>query len=207
MDLDNLIGEVEVLADKSAELRKRKLKMQDEYVALCESNFEKIVLPYVAKMNKVLATISDKSKVGIDQTTPIRLYDDNDFYFELEANSYAIHLRYYEYETYGKHIRLDTNEYYKSLDYIQWKRICDWFLTEEKACALVEMLAEKYCEILGKYRVEIAKRNEQLAAAIQKLEDTLKGASAPKENVDGTVEFHINGKTYVGTVKEEVSED
>jgi hypothetical protein len=203
MKLDNLIGEVESLADKNAELRKRKLEMQDEYVSLCESNFEKIVLPYVEKMNNVLETISNKSKVGIDQTTPIRLYDDNDFFFDLEASSYAIHLHYYEYETYGTRIELNINNQYKSLDYFQWKRICDWFLTEEKAYAFVEMLSEKYCEILGKYRVGIAKHNEQLAAAIQKLEDTLKGASAPKENVDGTVEFHINGKTYVGTVKEE----
>lgn len=203
MELDNLIGEVEVLADKSAELRKRKLEMQDEYVALCKSNFEKIVLPYVKKMNKVLETISNKSKVGIDQTTPIRLYDDNDFFFELETRSYAIYLRYYEYETYGTRIVLDRDNQYISLNYTQWKRICDWFLTEEKACALVEKLAEKYCEILGKYRIEIAKRNEQLAAAIQKLEDTLKDASAPKENVDGTVEFHLNGKTYIGTVKEQ----
>lgn len=203
MELDNLIGEVEVLANKSAELRKRKLEMQDEYVALCKSNFEKIVLPYVAKMNKVLETISNKSNVDISQTTPVRLYDDNDFYFELDACSYAIHLYYHERQTYGTQISIDVRNQYKSLNYTQWKRICDWFLTEEKACALVEKLAEKYCEILGKYRVEIAKRNEQLAAAIQKLEDTLKGASAPKENVDGTVEFHLNGKVYIGTVKEQ----
>lgn len=78
------------------------------------------------------------------------------------------------------------------MDYI--KEFDDLLQDESKSDGELLSIARDYiAELQGKC----------LASPIQKLEDALKKSSAPKENEDGTVEFHINGKTYVGTVKEE----
>ena len=49
---------------------------------------------------------------------------------------------------------------------------------------------------------EIDQCNESLKASVEALKNELNGSSAIEEKEDGSVEIKINGKTYIGTVKE-----
>ena len=193
-----MIGEVESLADKSAELRKRDLSLQKEYKEICERNFSEIVAPYNEKMNGVVRNIQDKSKVHIGETE-ITLIDNGGVDLWLKTSSYGVR----------PFCRFSDSCYRNELmggvqfSYYYWEKMGEFFLTEEGSLRFVDALADAYCEVFERFRVAIGERNKNLADSIQKLEDALKKSSAPKENKDGTVEFHINGKTYVGTVKEE----
>ena len=198
MNLDELIGEVNSAADKSAELRKRDLSLQKEYKEICERNFSEIVAPYIEKMNGVVEKIHDKSKVYI-KGGEITLIKNSNLSLDLQMTSTGVR----------PFCRFSDSCYRNELtggvqfSYYYWEKMEEYFLTEEGALRFIDALAGAYCEVFEKFRVAIGEKNQNLADSIQKLEEALKVSSVPKENEDGTVEFHINGKTYVGTVKEE----
>ena len=198
MYLDELIGEVNSAADKSAELRKRDLSLQKEYKEICERNFSEIVAPYIEKMNGVVRNIQDKSEVYIDGRE-IMLINNGEVHLFLETSSYGVKPFCRFYNCYHSNELMGG----VSFSYFYWEKMGEYFLTEEGSLRFVDALADAYCEVFEMFRVAIGERNKNLADSIKKLEDALKKSSAPKENEDGTVEFHINGKTYVGTVKEE----
>lgn len=197
MYLDELIGEVNSAADKSAELRKRDLSLQKEYKKICERNFSEIVAPYNEKMNGVVRNIQDKSEVFIDERE-ITLINNGEVHLFLKTSSYGVK-PFCRFSNYCSSELMERGGF----SYYNWEKMGEYFLTEEGSLRFVDALADAYCEVFEKFRVAIGERNKNLADSIKKLEDALKKSSAPKENEDGTVEFHINGKTYVGTVKEE----
>ena len=201
MELDELIEEVTSAADKSAELRKRDLSLKNKYEEICERNYEKIVAPYIEKMDGVVEKIHDKSNVYIEGGE-ITLIKNSNIRLDLEMTTSGV--RPYCYFTYNNSRNYSTAlSVSVKLDYWYWEKMEEYFLTEEGALRFIDALAGAYCEVFEKFRVAISEKNQNLADSIQKLEEALKVSSAPKENEDGTVEFHINGKTYVGTVKEE----
>ena len=46
-------------------------------------------------------------------------------------------------------------------------------------------------------------KNAELALQLDSLKEALSTSSVVKEKEDGSIEIHLNGKTYIGTVKEE----
>ena len=198
MELDELIEEVTSAADKSAELRKRDLSLQKEYEEVCEQNCKKIVMPYIDKMNGIVASIKSKADVYVDSKC-LEVFKTDDSYFELNTTSFGVSPRLVSRNGGCWNDLIFSSD----LPYRRWRSTGGLFLTEEGCYKFIDAMAEAYCDVLGRFRSVIANKNERLASSIQKLEDALKKSSAPKENDDGTVEFHINGKTYVGTVKEE----
>jgi hypothetical protein len=151
-------------------------------------------------MNGVVNKIQDKSMVYIDNRE-IALINNNYLYLALQITSYGV--KPYCNFTHDHHNFCIALSGSVQLDYWYWEKMEEYFLTEEGALRFIDALAGAYCEVFEKFRVAIGEKNQNLADSIQKLEEVLKVSSAPKENEDGTVEFHINGKTYVGTVKEE----
>ena len=77
------------------------------------------------------------------------------------------------------------------------------FGTEEKALASLGEIEGLFCAIFDKQIERLDGINQGLVDTLQELTSMLKKSSCVEEKEDGKVEIHLNGKTYVGTVKEE----
>ena len=79
----------------------------------------------------------------------------------------------------------------------------DILSTEDKANALLSEICEVYAKLFTKVLEQIYEDNITLSGQLTSLEEYLDNSSVVKEEEDGTIEIHLNGKTYKGTVVEE----
>ena len=75
--------------------------------------------------------------------------------------------------------------------------------TEDKADALLSEICELYAKLFEEVLKVVNGKNEELEKQLTSLTDCLQSSSVVKEEEDGTIEIHLNGKTYKGTVVEE----
>lgn len=75
--------------------------------------------------------------------------------------------------------------------------------TEEKAMALLEEMTSLYSHFFKGVIEKIHNDNSELRTTIQNLSYYLENSSVVKEEKDGSIEIHLNGKTYKGTLVEE----
>ena len=77
------------------------------------------------------------------------------------------------------------------------------FLNADTTLAFLDKVkSEVFMNRFKIYEGYLDKQTEYLRDAIATLLDKMSEASSVKENVDGTIEITLNGKTYVGAVKE-----
>lgn len=78
----------------------------------------------------------------------------------------------------------------------------DIFSSEDSTIKFIDKMTALFCERFKKYEKELDKQNSSLREALATILDKLSNASAVDEKPDGTIEITLNGKTYIGTVKE-----
>lgn len=84
----------------------------------------------------------------------------------------------------------------------EWEAVTD-FLTPEGTLALLDKFKETFSKCFNKMAEAVREGNAELAAKVDCITRLLEKSSAPVEMEDGTIEIRLNGKTYVGKVKEE----
>lgn len=77
------------------------------------------------------------------------------------------------------------------------------FSTEDKANAFLAELNEQYAKLFEKVIKVVDEKNAELALQLDSLREALSTSSVVKEKEDGSIEIHLNGKTYKGIVVEE----
>ena len=90
-------------------------------------------------------------------------------------------------------------EYYKS--YLEG--FLPYFKTEEDTLKCTQCYKKIYAMILKSVLEDCDVRIGNLKESIEKLKATLSSASTVVEKEDGSIELTLNGKTYIGKVKEE----
>ena len=78
----------------------------------------------------------------------------------------------------------------------------DILSTEDKANALLSEISEVYTKLFSKVLEQIEGDNKTLSEQLTSLKEYLNNSSVVKEETDGTIEIHLNGKTYKGTLVE-----
>lgn len=75
--------------------------------------------------------------------------------------------------------------------------------SEDNATKLLNEIYKAYAEGLKYLTEKIQGKNTGLETKLEGLSDSLTSTSAIKEEEDGSIEIHLNGKTYKGVLKEE----
>lgn len=157
-------------------------KLRVNYKTIFEPEFEKLV-----EMDELLRKATDKSFI-----TEIGGEDNLCYY----PKCYSLQgLRY-------KRILVRLNEYSSNnLDYIRDFSVL--FATVDSTIAFLDKVkSEIFMKRFKIYEGYLDKQTEYLRDAIATLLDKMSESSSVKENSNGTIEITINGKTYVGAVKE-----
>jgi len=77
------------------------------------------------------------------------------------------------------------------------------FMTVDGTLKRTEVLKKAYAVMLNECAENCDERISNLKNTLKELSETLSGSTSVTEKEDGTIELTLNGKTYVGTVKEE----
>lgn len=210
MDINELKSKVLEQAKESAQLAQNKRALEKQIKDTIAKNFNEIVKPFMAEMNKLIRSISDMSDTSVSYETGKNVV--NIFLGEKVPDRYYFRLTKYWggiYPTFGSKSDSYCNRWEKDLisEEICWDndnilKLSYWFLTEEKSQEFVELVKEYYVELLERYSVLVKVRNENLSQSITELTEELKRASTVEHKEDGTVEIHLGGKTYRATLKE-----
>lgn len=205
MDLNELKKEVLTMAEKSKELKDERANLKSEICKIARKNAEEIVIPYIKEMKNFMEKIKNMA-----DGTPA--YSDKKFYLPISSAGYELRIRS---SSYGVDVFFTCTgdcPWNKLINYGgDWASLCngdrlfhfsDWLLTEEKAQEFVEKIQEKYVDILEAWADCLEASNKSLAETVKRLSDMLKTSSTVEKHDDGTVEIHLGGRTYIGTVIE-----
>lgn len=83
------------------------------------------------------------------------------------------------------------------------KYLLPYLETEEKALETLEVIKQYFALWFKRFVAEIEPKNEELKKQVEKLTEALSSTHCVEEHEDGSIEIQLNGKTYVGTVKEQ----
>jgi hypothetical protein len=98
----------------------------------------------------------------------------------------------------------DIKNIYNSMcDKDRLMAFADILSTEDKANALLSEICELYAKLFTEVLKKVDGDNEVLSGQLTSLKTYLNNSSVVKEEEDGTIEIHLNGKTYKGTIVED----
>ena len=195
MTLDEILIDVQAKAIENVDLKNEELAKQQAITDILNKNYKTIVKPELRKIMDIIWLVSDKVSRSfyVNNGRFIRIkhienysHSDNFFYI-------------YGYKNDGSKDSLRIDEISKSC-------INCWtehFMTEERSFAYLKDIKEELAEYLCTFANEISAQNDTLKESIKKLAEQLETGSAVETKEDGSIVINLNGKTYIGTVKEE----
>ena len=78
----------------------------------------------------------------------------------------------------------------------------EMFSTPDSTLRTLSFFKAAFARILKVLARYVRDRNDELGETIERLASKSEESSCVKDNEDGSIEITINGKTYIGTVKE-----
>ena len=134
-----------------------------------------------------------------------RIIDDNQkihVTVTKSLTSYGIQLSYKEWKSYGVDIYLIDEESYRKLNADQWMPLAKLFESVDACNSFIGQLNADYSLIIESAINQYETENPALAETLQNLTERIRNSSFAEQKEDGSIEITINGKTYIGTVKE-----
>ena len=196
-ELVAMMDEIKVAVEKNVDLEQKKEELLDNMRKVIVNNYKNVMFEELGIYYQLARDLSDKfacSTMYEDPEISLRLkFSRSDKEVWLRPGGY-----YFGFK--GDSCELT---YMKSVDEKPLRLFAEHLDTEEHAMALLERFHKGYSVIFTDILEHINKENEGLYNAIQELTEKLADSSTVKEEEDGTVEIHLNGKTFRGRVVEE----
>lgn len=201
MELNELKEKAILLKEENTKLRNEVNAKKVEFARIIRKNYVEIILPYMRSMNDFIANnlnsrFAEKKERIIDDDQKIHTT------VEKRQTSCGITLLFKEWKTYGLDVCLAYEESYKKLNADQWMPLAELFESVDACNSFIEQLNADYSIIIESAINQYETENPALAETLQNLTEKIKSSSFVEQKGDGSIEIIINGKTYVGTVKE-----
>lgn len=226
-DLEKLIKDVTEKVQEVQGLREDRDNKQKELTQTMQNNFEKLFQPDVVALTRFINTVRNDNDItwkydgdyycwldengeakfvlteGSLDDTPIV---DGQFYLRVFLSNGSSHKWYSRFGVRGctfEDVDMGlpcwrSNAHFES--YLEG--FLPYLKTEEDTLKCTVLYKKVFSDILGRILENCDSRIEGIKGSIEKLKNELSSASTVVEKEDGTIELTLNGKTYIGTVKE-----
>lgn len=198
MELSEVFDKVKVQAQKTAELRAQNAAAKEQLSKVIDDNCREILLPEMANLLQILE-LTDTLHDAPDEISRLLEIEGQKVY--VKACS-----RYTEIKYYDKYNNFNSCDIHYGMSCKSTgctKLSAATFLSSvERTRSIISELRITVAEYLEKSIPAFEAENKELAESISELQSWLKTSDTVQQNDDGTVEFKIGGKTYIGTVKE-----
>ena len=137
----------------------------------------------------------------------------------MDSKDYGIKLKFYHSDAMEVFLKIPTDSnlcYYlglkgdeNELKYLKEcnervvKYISPYLDTEEHSLQLLERIRKGYAEILRQFLELLDRENTELYKAVEEFSKRLENSSTVENKDDGTVEIHLGGKTFRGSIVEQ----
>ena len=209
-DLNKIIDSVKDSVAKNVAMEE---EFNNKAIALrnkCVGNYNTIIADTLGMLHKLADDLCRKYSVFFNtkenfktEHVFIEYYGGNScgYYVQIKADSYSFRPYYYTCNS-AFSDRIE-NIYVNEYDKDKIMKFAEILSTEDKADALLSEICELYAKLFEEVLKVVNGKNEELEKQLTSLTDCLQSSSVVKEEEDGTIEIHLNGKTYKGTVVEE----
>lgn len=203
MELNELKEKAILLKEENTKLRNEVKAKKVEFSQIIKNNFIKIILPYIRSMNDFIYNLNFRFA---DKAT--RIIDDYQANCKIHTTvekrltSCGITFFFKEWKSYGLDISRIFEESYTQLNPDQWMPLTELFESVDACNSFIKQLNADYSIILESAINQYETENPALAETLQNLTERIRNSSCVEEKEDGSIEIQINGKTYIGTIKE-----
>lgn len=209
MDITEILESVKDTVRKNIEMNEvfeqKAIVLRDK----CVDNWNKIIKEHLEMLHTLASELCYKYEVFFNVKDKesetehfiAEYYASNcgRFYVEVRVGQYSFRAYYYSNgNTYSDSADINIYRSKESLF-----AFADILSTEDKASNLLAEIDEVYCNLFTKVLQKVKEDNEELSKQLETLTSCLSNSSVMEEKEDGSIEIHLNGKTYIGTVKEE----
>ena len=197
MELNELKEKAILLKKENTKLHNEVKAKKAEFAQIIRNNFVEIILPYIRSMNDFIKNLNFSFREKTEQ-----LINDNQVSVDKRLTNWGIAISYKEWKSYGLDIYLTYEESYKKINADQWMPLAEFFESVDACNNFIEQLNADYSLIIESAINQYETENPTLAETLQNLTERIRNSSFVEQKEDGSVEITINGKTYIGTVKE-----
>lgn len=211
-ELEKLIGSVKDSVAKNVAMEEDFNQKAEELRGKCVNNYNTIIRDTFDMLHTLARDLCRKYKIFFNtdekfktEHVLIKYYENCEgYYVEIKTDRFYFRPYYYSCNTeYGDNL---SAEVYACNTKINKEKLMEWadlLSTEDKANTLFSEICENYLQLFKKVLETVEKENEDVANQLTSLKEYLDNSSVVKEGTDGTIEIHLNGKTYKGTLVEE----
>lgn len=197
MELNKLKEKALLLKEKNTKLHNEVNVKKAEFAQIIRKNFVEIILPYIRDMNGFIENLKFRFNEQSKQ-----LIDTTQMNFGIKLSNWGITIFYKEWKSYGLDAYITYEESYKKLDSDQWLLLAEFFESVDACNSFIKQLNADYSLLIESAIKQYETENPILAETLQNLTEKIKNSSCVEQKEDGSIEITINGKTYIGTVKE-----
>jgi UDP-N-acetylglucosamine transferase subunit ALG13 len=197
MELNELKEKAIFLKEENTKLHNEVNAKKAEFAQIIRNNFEEIILPYMWGMNDFIKNLNFR----FDEKTE-QLINGNEVTVSKCLTKYGIKILYKEWKSYGLDIYITYEDTYKKLYADHWISLAEFFESVDACNSFIEQLNADYSLIIKSAINQYETENPKLAETLQNLTERIRNSSFVEQKKDGSIEITINGKTYIGTVKE-----
>ena len=208
-ELNKIIESVKDSVAKNVAMEEDFEKKAEELRDKCVDNYNTIISETLSVLHTLAKDLCNKYGVWFTdeengtEHVLVKYYGNNRSGYIVNIKNEGEWFRPY-YNTCNSEFRDDIRRIYSCKN--DKKRImsfADILSTEDKANALLSEICEVYAKLFTKVLEQVDEDNNILSGQLTSLKEYLNNSSVVKEEEDGTIEIHLNGKTYKGTLVEE----
>lgn len=201
MELNELKEKALLLKEENTKLLKEVNVKKAEFAQTITNNFVEIILPYMRSMNDFIRNLHIRfSDQNVNKTE--QLINTNQVTVSKCLTNYGIKISYKEWKSYGLDTHITFEDSYKKLYADQWILLAEFFESVDACNSFIKQLNADYSLLIESAIKQYEIENPILAETLQNLTEKIKNSSCVEQKEDGSIEITINGKTYIGTVKE-----
>lgn len=197
MELNELKEKALLLKEENTKLHNEVNVKKAEFAQTIRKNFVEIIVPYIRDMNGFIKNL----KFRFNEQSK-RLIDTNQISFGKSLSWWGITIFYKEWKSYGLDTYITYEESYQKLDANQWMSLAEFFESVDACNSFIKQLNADYSLLIESAIKQYETENPILAETLQNLTEKIRNSSCVEQKEDGSIEITINGKTYIGTVKE-----
>ncbi len=218
MDFDKMLQTVNSLTDRKEELEAELDAKRMECYKIMQKNYNEIAREPLHQIEKLVDGVLSRIKYKPAQWFEAPIFPDTT---DTELRNYKVILKpeynynaeenpYYAKIGFRGSNDINTFDWWFNEDfgnildyYSSYKKYKCILLNEEKALKIVDTCKTAAVALLENVKQHLEKTNSDLTECIETLTKQLSGSTTVEHREDGTVEIHLNGETYIGTLKKE----
>ncbi len=197
MELNELKEKALLLKLENTKLHNEVTAKKAEFAQIIRKNFVEIVLPYMRSMNDFIKNLHIRFDEKVEP-----LLSNNQRTVNKRLTNFGIQIFYKEWKSYGLDTYITYEDSYTKLHDEHWISLAEFFESVDACNSFIEQLNADYSLIIESVIKQYETENPTLAETLQNLTEKIKNSSCVEQKEDGSIEITINGKTYIGTVKE-----